>query len=189
MLKLKRVGGMLLSLLVIGALGAVSASSAMAAPHWSPNNQGMRLAGSLTFEAKGQPTKTCTVAGPQYSLMTAPETIAVWSDPSRNFNYSCSGGGTISMQTWVKPLSTTSVQVGAYASTQVSPWSGYPNYNQDSFPVADFKNGSGSTQSTITYGGGDIVGHLGSGTFIVPIYVSGTLTVTTNYNTLLTILP
>lgn len=186
--KSKRLSRMLLSLLVIGALGAVSASSAMAAPHWSDTSHNIKLSGTLTVSTEGRPTTTCTPPSYQGPALIG-SNWALLSSSAAGGNalvYNCANGGQFWVPSYLTLPSTTTIKMGnpsGNTEAMVSPWSN-AQYTYDTRPIGDFKNGSGSTQSTLTFGEGDTVGHLAK-----PIYISGTLTVTTAEGGLLTILP
>jgi hypothetical protein len=192
MRKSNRLSRMLLSLLVVSAFGAISASSALATPHWSDGAHGIKLSGSLTVKNPVKPTKTCT---PSYQMTFSGNSEMMWLASSNsagklNLIYSCTYGGVLEIMTQLRPLSTTSVSMGfdpamgwgSEKGEQFHPWGAY--YKQRASTVGDFTNGSGSTPSTLTFSE-DLVSS--SSSFAVSI--SGTLTVTTSTGGLLTILP
>jgi len=181
----RRLGKMFLMMLAIGAVGAVGASSAMASVHWSDTTHGTKVSGSLTVTTAEKPAKTCTPSSSQESSMN---TTAAWvwtSGSSGWLTFSCEGGGTLEVYTLLSATSTTSVTLSNIGAVEKAPWG--MTYTQNQSPEGDFVNGSGSTPSTLTFGGLDQLGpYFPTGK---PVFVSGTLKITTSTGGLLTLLP
>ncbi|MGN6586750.1 MAG: hypothetical protein ACTHKT_04660 [Solirubrobacterales bacterium] len=180
---------MLLMLVAIGAVGAVSASSAMATVHWSDTTHGMKVSGALNVSTAGQTTKTCTATSSQESLLTT--NTAFVGTSGKEFSYltfSCAGGGTFNAYFNMVAETTTAVRLNKSGLSETAPWGccGSP-YTQNASPVGDFVNGSGSTSSTLTFGGSS--DFIGTYEPFTPVYISGTLNVTTSTGGLLTLLP
>jgi len=183
----RRLGRMLLMLVAVGALGAVSASSAMATVHWSDTAHGAKVSGTLTVSAAGQTTKTCTASSSQESLISSNFAIVATSGSEfTHLSFTCTGGGTFNAEWNMVAESTTAVRVNRPNQYQTAPWGVGTTYFQGAAPVGDFVNGSGSTPSTLTFGGSsDYIGNYGTPL----VYISGTLNVTTSTGGLLTLLP
>lgn len=180
--------GLIGMLAVVGSLMAVSAAPASAAVHWSDATKGMKLAGSLTVSSSGKTTKTCTIgASPQSSKIEG--AFAQVSNVGSELRMSCSGGGEFGIWWISEATSTTSVRINFSTEFATEPWTGGPMswYYQNIFgpTVGDFTNGSGGTQSKLVFSSDEI----GRTKANVPIYISGTITVTNSSGGLITLVP
>jgi hypothetical protein len=173
---------------VVGSLMAVSAAPAMASLHWSDTTKGIKLTGSLTVSEEGRTSKTCSAPSSQASFMEGTFVFIEGPVPSEDLRLSCSGGGTLELVFYANAISTTRVDIidnGIYPLTQ--PWAGfYSQFSEERNAVGDFKNGSGSISSTLTFSNDEIGFDLSS---TLPIKITGTFKVTTSTGGLLTLVP
>lgn len=158
-------------------------------PQWSNSGAGIKVSGSLTVYKNGANAKTCTPTVGQVSEMSSEEAWAsIGTFAPGELNFPC-GSGMLSLSLVLNAIDTKTVEVGEYFPGVQSPWGGY--WTQGAWvggsgpAIADFKNGSGSTASTLTFSN-DILGSIPEGTYPT-ITATGTLKVTTSSGGLLTL--
>jgi hypothetical protein len=170
---------------VLVVLGA-AAAPAMAEPHFSDTTHGIKVSGSVTAYKNGLQPLTCTAPTSMVGeFFDAQHAVVESFGLALQLKLSCSNGRPLGLVSEMTTASTTSLWYGGSLEHVVSPWDGGGEYVAQGLMVGDWKNGSGSTASTVTF----LKDKAGTTLDGYPVTISGTLKVTTSTGGLLTILP
>jgi hypothetical protein len=175
------------SLAALVVLGSIVASSAMAetvAAKFSGTSLKVTTAG-VTIKKNGAEAKTCTLSGGAASGSVSGNSVWLFNNFG-NTVFNCSGGTQLSVLLTVEAVYDTvtgqyTLRQSSGANQNSSPWGTYTTLSQLN---GSWTNGSGTTNSTVTYNEAK-VGQLNSGGGTITL--SGTFTATTSSGTLITL--
>lgn len=176
------------SLVALVVLGSVVASSAMAesvAAKFSGTSLKLTTAG-VTVKKNGGEAKTCTLSPSSTSGSVSGSSVLLFNNFG-NTVFNCTGGTQLIVLLSVEARYDTvtgqySLRQSSGANQNTSPWGTYTTLSQLN---GNWTNGSGATNSTVTYNEAK-VGQLNAGAHET-ITMSGTFTATTSSGTLITL--